>query len=345
MARTPKGFAMSTQKIRTKMKNDMAFATYYSQLKHLAEISFKWNNLPDDIDPVFVEQMLYQYGLVAVFRDPIVGLVALPAIQAGGFTITNMPKMVRAFSPRTGFSQLLKYSPALESTECVLIHNTNRDLNSALFKGIVATYADRLAEMKRTEDVNVYAQRTPITMVVPEGQVETYTNLLDRYNNFGQMIFGYKGLDVDAIKSINTEAPFVANQIDELFVKTWNEAVSFLGISAVGVSKRERVTLNESLMSMGSTIAFRQVRQEPREWAISRINEKWGTDITIDFEEIYRNNEKELSDDRIDETKLLMDERIRAAVEVEKEAALSKINPPENMLNQDRHDEDIKEDE
>ena len=325
MARTRNGFAMSSQKIKTKMKNDMTFATYYSQLKHLAVISFKWNNLPDDIDPVFLEEMLYQYGMVAVFKDPIVGLVALPAIQAGGFTITNMPKMVRAFSPRTGFSQLLKYSPALESTECVLIHNTNRDLNSAMFKGIVAMYADRLTEMKRTEDVNVYAQRTPVTMVVPEGQVETYTNLLDRYNNFGQIVFGYKGLDVDAVKSINTDAPFVANQVDELFVKTWNEAVSFLGISSVGVSKRERVTLNESLMSMGSTVGFRQVRQEPREWAVSRINEKWGTDISIDFEEIYRNNEKDLADNQIDQENLLMNEQIRASVEVAKEKALADI--------------------
>jgi hypothetical protein len=325
MARTRSGFAMSAQKIKTKLKNDMAFATYYSQLKHLAVISFKWNNLPDDIDPVFLEEMLYQYGMVAVFKDPVVGLVALPAIQAGGFTITNMPKMVRAFSPRTGFSQLLKYSPALESTECVLIHNTNRDLNSSLFKSIIGTYAERLADMKRTEDVNVYAQRTPITMVVPEGQVETYTNLLDRYNNFGQVVFGYKGLDVDAVKSLNTEAPFVANLVDELFVKTWNEAVSFLGISSVGVSKRERVTLNESLMSMGSTVAFRQVRQEPREWAISRINEKWGTDISIDFEEIYRNNEKDLSDNVTDQQNLLAEEEIRASVEVAKEKALAGI--------------------
>lgn len=325
MARTQKGFAMSTQKIRTKLRNDITFATYYEQLKHLAVISFKWNNLPDDIDPVFVEEMLYQYGMVAVFKDPVVGLVALPAIQAGGFTITNMPKMVRAFSPRTGFSQLLKYSPALESTECVLIHNTNRDLNSALFKGIIASYAERLTEMKRTEDVNIFAQRTPITMVVPEGQVETYTNLLDRYQNFGQIVFGYKGLDVDAVKSINTEAPFVANQVDELFVKTWNEAVSFLGISSVGVSKRERVTLNESLMSMGSTVGFRQIRQEPREWAVSRINDKWGTEISLEFEEIYRNNEKDLSDAETDQINLLKEEEIKASVEIEKERALSEI--------------------
>ena len=300
MARTQKGFAMSTQKLRTKIKNDTTFASYYSQLKDMAENSFKWHDLPNDMDPVFIEKMLFQFGLVAVFNDPVVGLVALPAMQAGGFDLNNMPKMIRAFSPRTGFSQLLKYSPALDLTECVLIHNKNRDLTSAMFKTTIGMYAERLTEMKRTEDVNVFAMRTPVTMVVPEGQVETYTNLLDRYQNFGQIIFGYKGLDVDAIKSIKTDAPWIADKVDDLFIKTWNEAVGFLGISNVGVTKRERVSTEEVTLSMGSAMTFRNTRLEPREWAINRINDKWGTDISIDFSEVYRNNELDMQENEIE---------------------------------------------
>lgn len=299
MARTQKGFAMSAQKIRTKAKNDVTFASYFEQLKHMAENSFLWKDLPNDIDPIFIEKSLFNYGMVAVFNDPIVGLVALPAMQSGGFDIYGMPKMIRAFSPRTGFSQLLKYSPALDITECVIIHNTNRDLNSALFKSTLAMYAERLTEMKRTEDVNIFAQRTPVTMVVPQGQVETYTNLLDRYQNFGQIVFGYQGLDVDAIKSIHTDAPWVADKVDDLFIKTWNEAVGFLGISNVGVSKRERVSQQEVNLSMGSSMTFRHVRQEPREWAIDRINKKWGTNVSLDFSEVFRNQELEVQEEEI----------------------------------------------
>lgn len=285
MARTQKGFTMSAQKIRTKTKNDMTFAAYFNMLQHMAENTFKWDELPADIDPIFIEKMLFQYGMVAVFKDPVVGIIALPAMQSGGFNIYGMPKMVRAFSPRTGFSQLLKYSPDIEATECILIHNTNRDLNSSLFKGTLGMYAERLTEMKRTEDVNVFAQRTPITMSVPEGQVETYINLLDRYNNFGQIVAGYKGLDVDAIKAIHTEAPFIADKVDELFIKTWNEAIGFLGVSNVSIYKKERVNTDEVARSMGGALAFRNVRQEPRERAIELINKKFNTKWKVTFSE------------------------------------------------------------
>ena len=323
MARTKKGFAMSAQKIKTKMKNDITFASYFEMLKSLAEHTFKWNNVPNDIDPTFIEKALFNYGMVAVFHDPIVGLIALPAMQSGGFNIYGEPKMIRAFSPRTGFSQLLKYSPDLNATECVLIHNTCRDLNSSLFKATLGMYAERLAEMKRTEDVNVYAQRTPVTMVVPEGQVETYTNLLDRYENFGKIILGYKGLDVDSVKALSTLAPWVADNVDQLFVKTWNEAMNFLGISNVGVSKKERITENESVMSMGSTYTFRQTRKEPREFAISRINEKYGTNIEIDISEIVNNNEAEIE---------------KAEVAITKELAVSALTGKEKETEETEND-------
>lgn len=285
MARTKRGYLMSAQKLRTKIKNDETFAAYFGQLRRMAENSFKWDGLPASIDGLYLEEMLFKYGLVAVFEDPVVGIVALPAMQAGGFDIYGLPRMLRAFSPMTGFSQLLKFSPDPDISECILIHNTGRDLNSSEFKRTLGMYTERLSDMKRTEDVNVYAQRTPITMTVPEGQVETYVNLFDRYNNFGQLVFGYKGLDVDAIKSIRTDAPFVADKVDELFIKTWNEAIGFLGISNLSVYKKERVNTDEVARSMGGSLMSRNVRQAPRERACDLINKKYGLNLSVTFSE------------------------------------------------------------
>jgi hypothetical protein len=254
-------------------------------LQNMAENTFKWDGFPFQVDPVFIEKMLFQYGLVAVFWDKEIGLVALPAMPAGNFNIYGMPVMVRAFSDRNGFSQLLKYSPVLEKTDCILIHNTNRDLNSAVFKSTLGMYTERLTEMKRTEDVNIYAQRTPVTTVVPEGQVTTYQNALDNYDKFGQTVVGYKGLDVDAIKCIKTDAPFVADKVDELFIKTWNEAIGFLGISNISITKKERQTNDEVARAMGGALAFRNVRQEPRERAVELINAKYGLETKVTFSE------------------------------------------------------------
>ena len=285
MARTNRGFIMNTQKLRTKIKNDATFGSYFGMLQNIAENTFKWEGLPFQVDPIFIEKMLFQYGLVAVFYEEGVGLVALPAMQAGGFNIYGMPKMVRAFSARTGFSKLLKYSPVLEQTECILIHNTNRDLNSSAYKATIGMFVERLTDMKRTEDVNIYAQRTPVTTVVPEGKVETYLNALETYNMNGQTVIGYKGFDVDAIKALKTEAPWVAQDIDELFVRTWNEAIGFLGVSNVSINKKERVNNDEVARAMGGALAFRNVRQEPRERAVELINAKYGLNMKVTFSE------------------------------------------------------------
>lgn len=291
MARTQRGFAMSAQKLRTKIKNDATFAAYYEHLRSMAENSFRWEGFPESIDPLYIEEMLFRFGLVAVFKDDVVGLVALPAMQAGGFDVYGMPRYVRAFSDKTGFSVLLKYSPDPDLSQCILLHNTGRDLNSALFKSTIGMYAERLTEMKRTEDVNIFAQRTPVTMVVPEGQVETYTNLLDRYQNFGQVVLGYKGLDVDAVKSIHTDAPFIADKVDELFIKTWNEAIGFLGISNLSVYKKERVNTDEVARAMGGSLMARNIRQAPRERACELINKKFGLNLSVTFsEELFDEN-------------------------------------------------------
>lgn len=327
MARTQKGHAMSGAKLRNKLRNDLTFASYYDMLKHMAENSFTWMGFDPSVDPHFIEEMLYIYGMVAVFYEKDVGIVTLPALQAGGFDIYGKPKMVRAFSQRTGFSRLLKYSPDVDATECILIHNTNRDLNSSIFKSTLAMYSERMAEMKRTEDVNIYAQRTPITMVVPQGQVETYTNLLDRINNFGQVIFGYKGLDIDAIKSIKTDAPWVADNVDTLFIRTWNEAVGYLGISNVGVNKKERVSTDEANLSMGSSMTFRQMRYEPRSWACKLLKEKWGLDVTVDFSEVFRQEELDLRE-----------QNVKIAGQAELQAITEEIAPTEEKEGDDQND-------
>jgi len=285
MARTQKGFSLNAQKIRSKIRNDATFASYFNMLQKMSENTFKWEGFPFQVDPLFIERMLFQYGLVAVFNEPEIGLVALPAMQAGGFNIYGEPQQVRAFSDRTGFSRPLKYSPDLNATECILIHNTNRDLNSSIFKGTLGMYAERLAEMKRTEDVNVFAQRTPVTIAVPEGKVETYKNLLADYSNFGQTVLGYKGLDLESVKAIKTEAPWIAENVDELFVRTWNEAIGFLGVSNVSIQKKERISNDEVARAMGGSLAFRNIRQEPRERAVELINAKYGMNTKVTFSE------------------------------------------------------------
>ena len=277
MARTQNGFVMSRKKLETKLKNDSAFSQFYNDLKNISESTFLYSGLPETIDPAFLEDILFRYGMAVFFEEPDIGIVCLPAVQAGGYDINGIPLNVRAFSGFTGFSRMLRHdSFSIERTECILIYNVNREFTSAIYRGTLGAYAERLANDIRTEDINIYSQRTPVSVVVPDGQVETVVNAIDRYENFGKIIIGYKGLDVEAIKALKTDAPFVANEVNEHRTKLWNEALSFMGVSNVSIYKKERVTTDEVARSMGGAIAHRNVRQNPRETAIAAITKKWG---------------------------------------------------------------------
>lgn len=293
MARTKNGFVMSRKKIETKLKNDQTFAMYFHDLRQIAESSFLYEDLPDTINVNYMERILFDTGMACVFDEPVVGLVCLPCVPLGRYNIYGFPTRIRAYSAYTGYSKELKLS------ECVLIYNTGIEKSSYLFKGTVAAYAERLALIKRTEDINVYVQRTPLTMVVPKEQVETYVNTIDRYENFGKIIFGYKGYDVDTIKALNTEAPFVAGNLHDLFTKEWNEAIGFLGVSNVSVYKKERVSTDEVARSMGGAIAHRNVRQNPREKAIDEINKMWGDKYNFKAKVTFNENLFDLEDDEM----------------------------------------------
>lgn len=277
MARSQAGFVMSKKKLEAKLKNEATFAQYYNMLKNISESTFLYNGLPETIDPAYLEKILFDYGLAAVFDEPDIGLVCLPCVAAGGFDINGIPKNVRAFSGFTGFNRLLKHdSFSVEKSECVLIYNVNREFSSSIYKGTLGAFAERLANDSRTEDINIYAQRTPVVIVAPDSQIETFMNTIDRYENFGKWLFGYKGFDPETVKALKTDAPFVANEINEHRTRIWNEALGFMGVSNVSVYKKERVTTDEVARSMGGAIANRNVRQQPREKAIKKINDKWG---------------------------------------------------------------------
>lgn len=313
MARSKTGFVMSRKKLEAKLKNESTFAQYFNNLKNISQSTFYYEDLPETIDPAFLEYVLFEYGMAAIFEEKDIGLVCLPCVQAGGYDINGVPLNVRAFSGYTGFSRLLKHdSFNVEKTDCVLFFNVNREFSSAIYKGTLGAFSERLTNDARTEDINIYAQRTPVAIVAPQGQVETYMNTIDRYENFGKWIFGYKGMDIESVKALKTDAPFVANMINEHRTRVWNEALSFMGVSNISIYKKERVSTDEVARSMGGAIANRNVRMNPREYAIARMNKKWGEkygfkanvsfnealydlDLTPDYNNLIGYNREELT--------------------------------------------------
>ena len=108
-----------------------------------------------------------------------------------------------------------------------------------------------------------------------------------QYTGNQPVIYGNKNLDVNGIKVLKTDAPYIAQMIYELKINIWNEALSYLGISTVNNVKRERLITDEVQRNLGGTYASRYSRMNMRKEACKKINDMFGLDIDVDYRQDY----------------------------------------------------------
>jgi hypothetical protein len=258
--------------------NNATFRQYYDRLVELSISMFEWTNLPDTIDPRFLELTLFADGNAVFFKDEEIGFLALQNIIAGPLDVYRIPIHRRAFSVNG-------YSKDLNNKDSVIIWNNALHKNSMLD---VQMFARRLYNLDRAVDVNANAQKTPILIVCEESQRLTFENLYKEYQGNAPVIKGDKGLNPDAFKVLKTDAPFVADKLYQLKVQIWNEALTFLGISNINVTKKERLITDEVTRNLGAIIANRYSRLNARREACKQINRMFGLDIWCDYREDYQ---------------------------------------------------------
>lgn len=169
--------------------------------------------------------------------------------------------------------------------------NVFDDSNSVIFRTsysgtpllpVIEEYARKLYIISRTIDVNVNAQKTPVVVLCPPEEELTFKNLMKQYSGNVPFIFGNKDiLNLDNIKSLNLNAPFVADKLQQLKSDVWNEYLTFLGISNIAINKKERLITDEVQRSMGGVIVARNNFVSAIQDSIDEINEKF--DLNLEF--------------------------------------------------------------
>lgn len=257
--------------------NNVTFRQYYYRLVELSIAMFEWKNLPDTVDPRFLELTLFTDGQAVFFKDDVVGFVALQNALGGNMDIYRIPKDRRAYAVN-GFSA------NLTDKDSVIIWNNMLHTNSMTD---VTMYAKRLYNIDRAIDVNANAQKTPLLIRCDEQQRLTLKNIYMQYDGNQPVIFGDKGLMDKPIDVLTTGAPYVADRLYELKTQYWNEALTYLGITNTNQTKKERMLTEEVSSNLGSTYASRYSRLESRRQACKQINNMFGLDIRVDYREDY----------------------------------------------------------
>lgn len=259
--------------------NNLTYIQYLNRLTELATAMFEWKNLPPTVDARYLELHLFQNGSVVYFNDDVLGDLCLDVIYNGRLDVYGNPVLRRAYSGYNNYQKLLK------ENNSVIIWNNYLRTNSFLD---VKMFASRLYNLDRIIDVNANAQKTPVLVQGTEKQRLTLLNLYKEYNGNAPFIFGDKNLDLNALKVLSTNAPYVCDKIYQLKTQIWNEALTYLGISNINIQKKERLITDEVTRNQGGTIASRYSRLESRREAVKKINAMFGTNIEVNYREDFQ---------------------------------------------------------
>lgn len=281
-------------------QNSASYGQYLSMLTELSISMFDWQNLPATVNPRFLELTLFGDGFAVFFKDEdlnaesITGIpddedtdgayLALQVSMNGRLNVYREPIAYRAYAVNG-------YQKQLNNNNSVIIYNNMIHTNNIL---IAKIFARRLYNLDQIVNVNANAQKTPVLLTCDETQRLTLLNLYKQFDGNAPVIFGDNNLDIKALTSLKTDAPYVADKLYTLKTQYWNEALTYLGISNVSFQKKERMVQDEVLRSQGGTIASRYSRLQSRREACDKINTMFGLDIQCDYREDYRETDDEL---------------------------------------------------
>ena len=258
--------------------NNRTYQQYYNRLTELALSMFEWKNLPDTVDPRFLEMCLFGKGMAVFFKDEVIGYLGLTCTIGGQLDVYRIPIKRKAYATNG-------YQKDLDQTNSVIIFNNYLHTNSMLD---VEMFAKRLYNLDRIIDVNVNAVKTPVLISCEEKQRLTMKNIYMKYEGNEPFIFGNTGLDPNSLKVFKTDAPYLADRLYELKTQYWNEALTYLGISNINTQKKERMITDEVTRNQGGTVASRYSRLEMRKLACKQINEMFGLNIDVDYREDFQ---------------------------------------------------------
>lgn len=250
---------------------------YKQILTNLLFSLFRWDGLPEEIDPTIPERLLHRHGQCC--------FVQLPPDEDGA-----RRWVCGTF---TGTGPLDFNGNPLR----VIVHGRNgTTLGEFAYTDIIPVYnnyiragdlqmlddfSERLGILQNSIDTNVTMRRFPGLVVTPSKQLGSVKNLIEQFYGDKPLVVANTSMG-EALSYINFGIPATAMDNDILKRRTWNECMVFMGIDASPAEKGAQVGASEVYASMGMTYQCRQAMEEPRRIACE-LAKKRGLNLSCTF--------------------------------------------------------------
>lgn len=268
--------------------NNETFNDYYSRLKLLATSIFKWENLEKHFgygSERFLEIGLFLFGKVVAVKDPKIGLQIFNCNPTDKLNNYYLPTEINAFS--------INFNKNFKIEDVVIIGNNNLFTPT---RNTIDLFAYRLYEIENTTNVNLLAQKTPISLECDDKTKLTIKNAYMQFTGGCPVIISNKKFDLgNKINAIKTDAPYLIDKLDNHKQSVWNECLTFLGINNNNFEKKDRLIEDEVNANNEMINYYLNLFLSERQKACDLINEKFLSGVSED-EKIKVTLNKDITD-------------------------------------------------
>ena len=264
----------------------------YNRYKLLALNIFKYDNLPNNIEPRHIEQALFDFGQCVFFKDEKLGFIVLPCSDGGDQNIYGDSKTV--FANGFGYNKRVTLINSIDSVVNSMDNITkgirilNNDLKEPL-SPLIENYARNMYNVEKSINYNIRQQKFPylvVTNTKNELSMKTLFKKIEETEDIA--IYGSKDLNLDNINAINLNTPYVVDKLNQYKYELEREILTDLGLNNT-IEKKERLVSDE--VNSNNDYIFRKVElmYKTRKQAIDLINSIYGLNITIEKVDNFHN--------------------------------------------------------